>query len=420
MYLGEKITFSAQHKQLLQQQQITETAPGPIVHDFTALVEYVRATPAPVTATQQLPLRALAEINARLYRPIPLGLKRPQQKSYPLIHGLYLLLRASGLTYLDTTRAKPHLCVDEAMYAVWQTLNPVEQYCTLLEIWLLRGYAEIVGERSRPFGLPDNFSNWLDFFHRLARPERAANLQDLLSYLPYTPGWHNLGLLELFGCVAIESAAPIAGQGWQIARIASTPLGEALLALLNTTFFADFDRLLDLESAGKIPPGVLQPVLQPYFPQWERTLPFPEEMAFREGAHIFKVTLWKDVWRRVVIPATATLDELALLILRAYAFDSDHLYRFTYQNRFGVYVHINHGYMDEGPWADETQVGAVPLAVGQALTFLFDFGDHWEFEVLLEAVDAAARPEPQVLESEGAAPPQYGEWEDEDDEEAWE
>ena len=418
MYWGEKITFSAPHRRLLQQQPITALTPGSIVHDFAALLEYVRATSVRVTGTQQLPLHALAEINARLYRPVLLGLQRPQQKSYPPIHGLYLLLRASGLTYLDTARAKPHLCVDERLYAVWQTLNPVEQYCTLLEIWLLRGYAEIVGEYSRPFGLPDNFSGWLDLYQHLSRSAQEGNSQDALSYLSYSPGWHNLGLLELFGCIVIHSAMPVAGQGWQIVGVDSTPFGAALLALLSTAFFADFERVLDLREADEIPPGTLQPDLQLYFPQWERVLPLPEMTAFRDGMHRFKVTLWKGLWRRVALPATATLDDLAQLVLHAYAFDNDHLYCFSYQNRFGRVVHINHPYMDEGPWTAEVQVGAVPLVVGQTLTFLFDFGDRWEFEVVLEAVDPEAVLQgPLVLESHGVAPPQYGGWEEQ---EAWE
>ena len=80
MYWGEKITFSAPHRRLLQQQPITALTPGSIVHDFAALLEYVRATSVRVTGTQQLPLHALAEINARLYRPVLLGLQRHQQK----------------------------------------------------------------------------------------------------------------------------------------------------------------------------------------------------------------------------------------------------------------------------------------------------------------------------------------------------
>ncbi len=43
--------------------------------------------------------------------------------------------------------------------------------------------------------------------------------------------------------------------------------------------------------------------------------------------------------------------------------------------------------------------------------FLFDFGDDWRFELLVERVnDGPASQEPQVLEAHGAAPVQYDNW----------
>jgi len=405
----KRIPFKARHKRLLQQQPFTATTPGPIVHDFDALLDYVYARPLPVTGTQQLPLRVLPEINARLHRPIQLGLQRPQQKSHPAIHGLYLVLRASGLTYLDHTRASPHLCVDDALYAAWKGLNPTEQYCALLEAWLLRGYPDIVGERGRPFALPENCSKWVYFFQRLPHKGRAYTSKEALLELSSTPGWHNLGLLDLFGCIEIRPGAPVAGQGWQIAHLDRTPFGEALLALLATTFFATANRHLDFEQAEPLPPGTLQPALRPYIPQWEHLLPAPDETTFRDGLHIFNVALGKGLWRRLALPAKSTLDELARLILHAYAFDSDHLYRFSHQNRYGLLRHINHALLEEGPWTRDVRAGDVPLMVGQTMTFLFDFGDQWEFEVTLEAVDTdpAASQAPRVLERRGKAPQQY-------------
>jgi hypothetical protein len=149
-------------------------------------------------------------------------------------------------------------------------------------------------------------------------------------------------------------------------------------------------------------------MLQPYFPEWQNNLYVPE-WAFRKGTHVFKVTLWEGLWRRIAIPADETLDELASTILDAVEFDHDHLYTFTYQNRFGVTEHINHHYMDEGPWTSEVLVGDTPLKIGQAMTFVFDFGDWWEFEVTLERVDPDMAPKkPVVLEAEGEPPDQYG------------
>ena len=121
------------------------------------------------------------------------------------------------------------------------------------------------------------------------------------------------------------------------------------------------------------------------------------------------------MWRRIGIPADATLEQLASGIVDAVEFDHDHLHMFTYRNRFGVEERIFHPFMDEGPWTNEMLVGDTPLKIGQAMTFLFDFGDQWEFEVALERVDpATALKKPVVLEAEGEPPEQYPVWDGED------
>jgi len=90
--------------------------------------------------------------------------------------------------------------------------------------------------------------------------------------------------------------------------------------------------------------------------------------------------------------------------------DHDHLYQFSYRNRFGAEEQVQHPYMDDGPWTSEVLIGDVPLGVGQTMTFLFDFGDMWRFGVTLESVDPEmAIEEPVVLEKHGNPPEQY-EW----------
>jgi hypothetical protein len=127
-------------------------------------------------------------------------------------------------------------------------------------------------------------------------------------------------------------------------------------------------------------------------------------MSYAEPSSEFKLTS-----RRIAIPGGATLDDLAAAILDAVEFDHDHLYRFEYQNRFGVEEHINHFFLEEKPWTCEVRVGDVPLGLDQAMTFLFDFGDWWEFDVTLERVDPElAIQEAEVLETRGAPPDQYG------------
>jgi hypothetical protein len=384
-----------------------------VLHDFGALLEFIKQQgDMRITGMHQLRLRVLSEINSRLARPLQLGLKRPQQKSYPHIHGLYLLMRASGLTCVGGTSKKPLLVVDDAVDRMWEDLNPTERYCTLLETWLLRGYPEIINEPERPlFGIPDTFENWVGFFRRI--PNRGlpvASDEDAAGSLRYTPGWHNLGLLHLFGLISVRSGPPEPGKGWRIERIDRTPLGDALMALLRTEFFGDIVTVLELTEPapeGRMPFGALQPVLQPYFPEWKKNLSVPG-WAFREGAHVFKVSLGR-LWRRIAIPAGRPLDELASAILRAVEFDYDHLYDFRYQNRFGVQQRVSHPYIEEGPWTNEVRVGDVPLRLGHTMIYLYDFGDCWRFDVTLERVDPDMDIDGAViLEQHGEPPSQYG------------
>jgi hypothetical protein len=103
------------------------------------------------------------------------------------------------------------------------------------------------------------------------------------------------------------------------------------------------------------------------------------------------------------------LDDLSDTILRAFNFDDDHLYQFSYCNRFGLTERILHPYMYESPSTDEVIIGEVQLRPGASMEYLFDFGDQWRFDVKLEEINPAdARiKRPKILEKHGQAPPQY-------------
>ncbi|MDI6754136.1 MAG: plasmid pRiA4b ORF-3 family protein [Thermodesulfobacteriota bacterium] len=408
----ERLEVSSVHSQVLKKTVISDSGPGTILKDFDTLLNYLRKQELPVAGTHQLPRNVVAEMNARLTHPIQLRLKRPQQKSYPHLHGLYLLMRASGLACVGGT-GKLFLSVDKGTHQVWENLNPTERYCTLLESWLLRGKPEIIGEGRRGLLLiPDNFQAWSNFFGQMSNKGlQVAGTRDAEYLLRYMPGWHNLGLLELFGLIAIQPGSPIEGKGGQIEHIDRTAFGSALLALLYAKFFRNINLILKLEEEGKVPVGALQPVLQPYFPDWKNNLSIPE-WAFREGTHIFKVSLGR-LWFRIAIPANYSLESLSSAILNAVEFDYDHLYHFSYENSFGALEMINHPYIDEGPWASDVMVGDVPLRVGQRMNYLYDFGDNWEFDITLEGVDPdKAVKKPVLLEMHGKPPEQYPNWDD--------
>lgn len=414
-WTSEHPKFTARHKRVLRNVQIDHNGPGAILRDFAMFLAFFHERKSRVTGMHQLPLKLLPDLNARMARPITLGLQRPQQKSYPHLEGLYLLLRASGLTYIDSRKKTPVLVVDDSVLQSWESLNPTERYFMLLETWLLRGHPQIVGQdRYRMFWVPQTFEEWSRLFEKL--PDSGATLYDnpgLESSL-YFLELRGIALLELFGLLEVEYLSPVPGKGWQIGMLHRTPLGDALRGLLYTEFFEDLDNILALENAKAVPHGVLQPVLQPHFPAWQQTLHLPEQ-GFRDGMYVFRVDLWKGLWRRIAILANAVLDELADIIVDAYDFDHDHLYMFSYQTCMGREVRIYHPmFEEETTWTSVVRIGDLPLRIGQTMTYLFDFGDQWEFSVTLERIeqpDALTTKHAIVLESHGEPPEQYPLWE---------
>jgi hypothetical protein len=416
LWSGQKLEWRAGHRRTLRGLRVGEDGPGTVLRDFEMLQSFVQERRLPVSKTYQLlPRKVLPEINALMAHPIALSLQRPQLKSYPHIQGLYLLLRVSGLGRVRSTPAKPILVISEAGYDSWRSLNPTERYFTLLESWLLRGQPEIVGERGSGFyGITSRFRDCADLIQRSqGNGLPITDSQQAAWYFRYSPGLYGVALLELFGFLEVRLGRARKGQGWQVEHVSSTPLGTAVFALLGNEVFGDLDKILALEEDPPQSFGVLQLVFQPYVPAWRNNLALPG-WDFREGLHVFMVSLGRGLWRRIGMPAGLTLDELAGVILDAFGFDHDHLYQFLYRNQFGVEVRVNHPYMDEGPWTSELRVGGVPLQEGQSMRYVYDFGDWWEFDVTLERVDTAdtAAADPVILEGRGEAPEQYPRWDE--------
>jgi hypothetical protein len=160
------------------------------------------------------------------------------------------------------------------------------------------------------------------------------------------------------------------------------------------------------------------------FPEWENNLQLPEPEA-QDGVFIFKVSLQtyvqksKDkfskatIWRKIAIPAHLTLYDFSSAILEAFDFDNDHLHQFTYKDRQGFVKNIDHPYTEHGEgdgFTDDILLRDWQINIGDRITYVFDFGDWWDFNVVLESID---EPDPKlkkakVIDQKGKAPKQYG------------
>jgi hypothetical protein len=408
-------------EQILRNQVIDATQPGPVLRDFQVVLDFVGTQGVKAAGKYNLlPIEAIGELDERLSRPLRLQLKRPQLRSHPYLQGLHLLLRASGLARVEGSGAKTRLAVDAGMLEQWQRLNATEQYFNLLEAWLLWGRPEMVGEQgswlsgSRLFPCLQTWQTippqgqqvdmarpqWV-FFHGIYRD------------------FYQMALMDLFGLMEVEHPRqPV--QPWCPAAVRHVPFGDAVFTLLEGEGFpfwagaemGEEEEEESNEEASTVSPGLgrWQPLFQPYFPAWQANLEWTTAGA-RTGTFVFRVGLGR-IWRLIAIPAKAALDDLVSWILKSVNFDNDHLYEFTYRDRFGATVRAVHPYGDEGPWTDEVTIGDLPLEPGQSMQLTYDFGDNWQFDVRLERIEppGAKLKAPRILERHGKAPEQYPDW----------
>lgn len=73
--------------------------PGTLRRDFEILLRLIGDQGMPVTPAHLFTMNCLQTISRSLTHPLELRLKRAAQKSYPYINGLYLLLRATGISW---------------------------------------------------------------------------------------------------------------------------------------------------------------------------------------------------------------------------------------------------------------------------------------------------------------------------------
>lgn len=399
--------LSASHREVLKKQVITNKSPGTILADFENLLNFIKPEGIQVTGgLNLLPMKSLGIINAGMINPIDIDLQRPQQKSYPYIHGLYLLLRLSGISVLKQGEKKQRLILYDEVYDSWQCLNPTEKYFMLFETWLLSVEHSVIGEHSF-FG--DAFVKWFNFVSRIGKKGlKIKGNKDEINVLVYIPGYYTMALLDLFGLISIKHAKPERGKGWNIEKVYRTAFGDAMLALFSDlqqdmTFF----EILASQKHKEL--GALQHVIKPFFPQWRNNLTFPKQ-EFKEGTFVIKVSL-KSAWRRIEIPATMFFDDLAFEILKAFDFDTDHLYEFIFTNRFGQKMTIIHPYCDcDSYYSDETRIGDIISEPQINMVFRYDFGTCWEFNLTIESIEPMAQnlKSPKLIESHGKAPEQYG------------
>ena len=134
-------------------------------------------------------------------------------------------------------------------------------------------------------------------------------------------------------------------------------------------------------------------------------------VAPREDAvYILRITLEEvepSVWRRVQVPGSITLERLHTVIQRAMGWRDAHLHEFEVGGRrYGQPEPDEPHYKVEPEW--KLTLRAAGPTEGARFRYVYDLGDGWGHELLVEAIQTPARPlkYPVCLAGERSCPPE--------------
>jgi hypothetical protein len=134
--------------------------------------------------------------------------------------------------------------------------------------------------------------------------------------------------------------------------------------------------------------------------------------------HVLRASLSRKLYRDIEIPSTATLYRLAETVVRAFNFDFDHAFGFFSKLKGNIYDSPTKYelFTDTGGRSVKRTPVAEAFAVkGAKMSFLFDYGDEWLFqiEVIGQARKESGTKYPRVLKAVGEAPEPYPDPEEE-------
>ncbi len=158
-------------------------------------------------------------------------------------------------------------------------------------------------------------------------------------------------------------------------------------------------------------------LLSSVFPEGELNKTVTTELYKQQkAAYTFKVSLGKNIWRKIVVSYEHTMEDLHDLIQKAFHFDNDHLYSFYMDGKANSKnaIHSPEGF--QKPFASEAVIGELKLYRGQRICYLYDYGDEWLFDILLLDIDPKIDPPKsgKIIDSKGSSPIQY-QFDDDDD-----
>ncbi|MCC5917960.1 MAG: plasmid pRiA4b ORF-3 family protein [Cryomorphaceae bacterium] len=115
-----------------------------------------------------------------------------------------------------------------------------------------------------------------------------------------------------------------------------------------------------------------------------------------------------NIWRRFVIPSNLSLRDLHKVIQITMGWTDSHLHQFI---KDGAYY--TERFPDDDYWGelnnidyDGISVSALLTAEKEKIVYLYDFGDGWEHDLVLEKITPEVCTQPLCLDGKNSCPPE--------------
>ena len=395
-----------------------ENCISPFLQDFEVFIKYVEEE-KPILSPRMgvLGKKDSFKLNSELHYRKEVTAPNYMQEQYLIIDLMFYLAVESGLFLIvNDEKGKAYLSKDKGIES-YLKLSSFEKYVFLLKIYWSK----------------------YDFYKRFYRSSGVLGLYNLLELIAngkkdkhilktrntnvlYTGSASFLHHLYYFGLCKLELIEGAKGKYEDtVQAVIPTDLGVIICKqLLNEAL--DFWNIkegksllgligIKIENSGD---KKLFPIIAEIFPDSivQETIEEVETVVDRSGVYTFKVSLSKSIWRKIRMSHENTFEDLHLAIQDAFNFDNDHLYEFYIGGNRRTTNIIYTGNPYDGI-EEDIAIGKSGLYQGQKIKYLFDFGDMWEFDIIVVSIDKNT-PIPvrsEIVESKGESPEQYPEWE---------
>ena len=412
-----------------------------VVGDFIKFCEYVKDTKPFATQKGDLSTKGCYEAN-RLLRHARKDAKQTDRiYHYPSVALWFSVAKEVGLiAQFDAKGSKTIYDITE-QYAVFKEMNVYTQYLLILNVWYCFVDIEILNaERGSQFitsmlidsAFRDLIKNGCEQWLLRDKNHRGGYGENMVQLL-FEYSYKTAHVLMDLGLIIFEESGEKAAyfNHPTLSKIKPTPLGLCIMKACSARKYAWFNVHISesiraeevpvFEAMGETIESGTEEFLTPFLDCVpEGTVDVaginkiiygyePTDESSDDRVFEFKVSLGKKCYRIIRCLPHHTFEDLHSAIQDAFEFDDDHLYSFYLSGeKYSDYA-VHAPYAFESPSADAVCLGDVRLRDKQRILYLFDYGDRWEFDVVvaLSKQGAESFNAPEIIKSVGDAPEQY-------------